>query len=46
MKIINPATEETVSEVAEDSPATVADKYARARRAQPSWARVPLSSPT
>jgi acyl-CoA reductase-like NAD-dependent aldehyde dehydrogenase len=43
MKIINPATEETVTDVAEDNPATVADKYARARRAQPSWARVPLS---
>jgi acyl-CoA reductase-like NAD-dependent aldehyde dehydrogenase len=43
MKIINPATEETVTDVAEDTPATVADKYARARRAQPSWARVPLS---
>jgi acyl-CoA reductase-like NAD-dependent aldehyde dehydrogenase len=43
MKIINPATEETVADVAEDNPATVADKYARARRAQPSWARVPLS---
>jgi acyl-CoA reductase-like NAD-dependent aldehyde dehydrogenase len=43
MKIINPATEEPVSELAEDSPATVADKYARARRAQPSWGRAPLS---
>ena len=43
MKIINPASEEIVTDVAEDSAATVAEKYARARRAQPSWARVPLS---
>jgi acyl-CoA reductase-like NAD-dependent aldehyde dehydrogenase len=43
MKIINPATEETVTDVDEDKPATVTDKYARARRAQPSWARVSLS---
>ena len=32
MKIINPATEEPVTELAEDTPTTVADKYARARR--------------
>jgi acyl-CoA reductase-like NAD-dependent aldehyde dehydrogenase len=43
MKIINPATEEPVADLAEDSAASVAEKYARARRAQPSWARVPLS---
>jgi acyl-CoA reductase-like NAD-dependent aldehyde dehydrogenase len=43
MNIINPATEEVINELAEDSPATVADKYTRARRAQPAWSRVPLS---
>jgi len=43
MNIINPATEELINELAEDSPATVADKYTRARRAQPAWGRVPLS---
>jgi acyl-CoA reductase-like NAD-dependent aldehyde dehydrogenase len=43
MKIVNPATEEVINELAEDTPATVADKYTRARRAQPSWSRVPLS---
>jgi acyl-CoA reductase-like NAD-dependent aldehyde dehydrogenase len=32
-----------INELAEDTPATVADKYTRARRAQPSWSRVPLS---
>jgi acyl-CoA reductase-like NAD-dependent aldehyde dehydrogenase len=43
MKIVNPATEESLAEVAEDSPAAVAEKYQRARHAQPSWARVPLA---
>jgi len=43
MKIVNPATEQVINELADDNPATVADKYTRARRAQPSWGRVPLS---
>jgi acyl-CoA reductase-like NAD-dependent aldehyde dehydrogenase len=42
MKIVNPATEQVIAEVAEDSPSTVAAKYARARAAQPAWARTPL----
>jgi acyl-CoA reductase-like NAD-dependent aldehyde dehydrogenase len=43
MKIVNPASEEVVGEVAEDSAASVAEKYARARRAQPAWAAVPVA---
>jgi acyl-CoA reductase-like NAD-dependent aldehyde dehydrogenase len=43
MKIVNPATEETVADLPEDGAASVAEKYARARRAQPAWARVPLA---
>jgi acyl-CoA reductase-like NAD-dependent aldehyde dehydrogenase len=43
MKIVNPATEETIAELPDDSAAAVAEKYARARKAQPSWARVALA---
>jgi acyl-CoA reductase-like NAD-dependent aldehyde dehydrogenase len=43
MKIINPATAELIREVAEDSAASVADQYRRARAAQPAWAAVPLA---
>jgi acyl-CoA reductase-like NAD-dependent aldehyde dehydrogenase len=42
MKIVNPATEEVVREVEEDSAAGVVEKYARARLAQPAWATTPL----
>ena len=43
MKIENPATGAVVAEVAEDSPASVAAAYERARRAQPAWAATPLA---
>jgi acyl-CoA reductase-like NAD-dependent aldehyde dehydrogenase len=43
MKIVNPATLEVLADVAESTPAEIADKYARARRAQPRWAAVPLA---
>jgi acyl-CoA reductase-like NAD-dependent aldehyde dehydrogenase len=43
MKIVNPATEETIADLPTDDAAAVAAKYARARRAQPAWARVPLA---
>ncbi|HVR18101.1 MAG TPA: aldehyde dehydrogenase family protein [Polyangiaceae bacterium] len=42
MEIRNPATTEVLSEVAEDSPASVLEKYGRARSAQPIWAATPL----
>jgi acyl-CoA reductase-like NAD-dependent aldehyde dehydrogenase len=38
VKIFNPANETLITEVAEDSPASVAAKVERARRAQPAWA--------
>ena len=38
MKILNPANLALVAEVEEDTPASVAAAYERARRAQPAWA--------
>jgi acyl-CoA reductase-like NAD-dependent aldehyde dehydrogenase len=43
MKIINPATGQTVDDLAEDDTAAVEVKVARARAAQPAWAAAPLS---
>ncbi len=43
MKIQNPATETTITEVEADTLATVAAKVAAARAAQPGWAAVPLA---
>ena len=43
MKIQNPATETTITEVEADTPDTVAAKVAAARAAQPGWAAVPLA---
>ncbi len=43
MKILNPATETTITEVEADTPDTVAAKVAAARAAQPGWAAVPLA---
>ena len=42
MKILNPATNTVVADVAEDSTAAVRAKYARARAAQPAWAATPI----
>lgn len=42
MKIINPATEEIITEVAEDTTATLNAKYEKLRAFQPIWADVPL----
>ncbi len=42
MKITNPATERIIAEIPDDTAATVAAKYARARAAQPAWAQTPL----
>ncbi len=43
MQIINPATEEIIQEIAEDSPEIISLKYQHARVAQPVWASVPLN---
>jgi acyl-CoA reductase-like NAD-dependent aldehyde dehydrogenase len=44
MKIENPATGALVEEIAEDTPESVANAYARARAAQPAWAATPLET--
>jgi acyl-CoA reductase-like NAD-dependent aldehyde dehydrogenase len=44
MLIKNPATGELLEEIFDDSPAVVADAYARARKAQPGWAATPLEA--
>src|SRR5690606_17834754 len=42
MKIINPATEETIKELAEDNEASLQQKVAALRQAQPGWYKKPL----
>ncbi|MGB0918596.1 MAG: aldehyde dehydrogenase family protein [Flavobacteriales bacterium] len=42
MKIINPATEAVIQEVAEDSSASIQNKYETAKTAQKAWAKKPL----
>ena len=44
MKIINPATNEVIDTIREDSAATVAEKFAAARRAQPGWWQTPYET--
>jgi acyl-CoA reductase-like NAD-dependent aldehyde dehydrogenase len=43
MKIINPATEELIRELPEDTRASVAEKYQQARAAQPAWWATPTA---
>jgi len=43
MKIVNPATEELIRELAEDNVQSIAASYQKLRTAQPSWAKVPLN---
>lgn len=43
MKIQNPANDALVAEVSDDTAASVAAAYERARAAQPAWARTPLA---
>jgi acyl-CoA reductase-like NAD-dependent aldehyde dehydrogenase len=43
LKVINPATEELVTELEEDDAQTMARKAAAARAAQPAWAGTPLA---
>lgn len=42
MKIINPATEEVIADLAEDIRASVEQKYHSARMEQPAWAETPV----
>ena len=42
LSIVNPANGTVVARVPVDGPRSVRDKYARARAAQPAWAKVPL----
>ena len=42
MKIINPATEEVLAEVHEDTEQTVLKKFQRLKKEQSAWAEVPL----
>ena len=42
MKIINPATEAVIKEIAEDNAASIQAKYETAKIAQKAWAQVPL----
>ena len=43
MRIINPATEEVITEVAEDSAQTLQTKFNKLHAAQPAWAAKPLA---
>ncbi len=43
MQILNPATDQVVADIYEDTPASVDDKHARAVEAQPRWAATPLA---
>lgn len=42
MKLINPATNQTIREIEEDTKSQITEKYQRALQAQPQWARIPL----
>src|SRR5882762_69159 len=42
MKIINPATEELITEIPEDTLQTIQDKYQSLKKGQRAWAAVPL----
>src|SRR6185437_15546351 len=43
MKIINPATEEVIREIGEDSKQRVEEKFQSLRAAQPGWNNIPLT---
>src|SRR3954468_14709869 len=42
MKIINPATEEEIADIHEDTQPSVHAKYIRLRQAQPAWAQTDI----
>jgi acyl-CoA reductase-like NAD-dependent aldehyde dehydrogenase len=44
LKITNPADGKLIRELEEDSPKSVAEKFARAKKAQPAWAKTSLDS--
>ncbi len=44
LEIVNPATGETIRELAEDDAEAIAAKVARARHGQADWARTPLAA--
>ena len=43
MKITNPATGESLADIADDGTRDVRAKYQRARAAQPAWAATPMN---
>lgn len=43
MKIINPATEELIDDVTEDTDQSIAEKFLLLRQGQPRWAALPLA---
>ena len=43
LKIINPATEEVLEELEEDTASSIGAKVDAARRAQPAWRELPLN---
>lgn len=42
MQVINPATEEVIREISEDTPASLSGKYSLLRQAQQAWAAISL----
>jgi acyl-CoA reductase-like NAD-dependent aldehyde dehydrogenase len=44
VKIVNPASGETLREVAEDGPEALARRVEKAKKAQPEWAKTPLET--
>ncbi|MFL5739674.1 MAG: aldehyde dehydrogenase family protein [Flavisolibacter sp.] len=44
MKIINPATEELITELKEDNRSSLNEKFLKLKEAQPSWQEVPLTN--
>jgi acyl-CoA reductase-like NAD-dependent aldehyde dehydrogenase len=42
MRVVNPATDEVITQVLDDTPETITEKVAAARAAQPGWAARPL----
>jgi acyl-CoA reductase-like NAD-dependent aldehyde dehydrogenase len=44
MQVINPATEEIISELQEDNPQSLAKKFATLRSSRSAWQQVPLSA--
>jgi acyl-CoA reductase-like NAD-dependent aldehyde dehydrogenase len=44
LKIVNPATEEVIEQLTEDTPATVAQKFEKLREGQRRWAKAPLET--